>query len=864
MDECTCPLNTQIETKYRGDIKSPLVFCGESPGYDEIKAGVPFVGRSGQLLTGICRENGADLDSALIVNAARCLIDKKELKASAITKVLKACRSNLETAITAAPRKLIVALGEIAFRQLTGIKSKQGAVRGRLFWSDEFQCHILPTWHPAACLYDTAKTPELVGDIRKISSILDSGGQKQSCETHYTEVDSLDFLFTMAAKNRVLTGFDTETQGLDWLSPDSLLLTYQIAWQPGHAVLVRLYEECPTEEADFTIRVVRKEAGKKKEPVEVGVRKSKNFSRKLAHLIRYWQDPNIGKVMFNGNFDHHFVDETALRNGLPLPILRSYLMDVQAAAHLIDEIKWTSASLEKLQFEFTNRTDAYSSEFDHKWNKADMIAVPNDNLLFYSCSDADITLQIALAFIQIFDGPHFEKRKRYLYNFLQPVTAKVLYTMEANGASLDLKALPETTKATKIAMDNTHRDAIAMIPMDVRIKHEGKLSLTRPELLRDALFTKSGFHIRPGKRTASRAASVDKEARLDLLSKRSIPARARSLIELYDSWKELHTLYTRYLVGFDMHVRSDGRIHSRHSLCRARTGRDATSDPNTQNFPKHSKEAKIIRKLINAAQGYVLLALDEGQSELRWAAEVADEQTMKQVFADGRDLHTEVALAALGKAESECSEDELKKARHSAKSSNFGLLYLMTAIGFVKYAWTKFGIELTEEEAQDAINKHFKMFPGLNRYHRRVCAFVKAHGYVESVFGRRRHFPEFLSGDIFKMNQAEKQAVNHPIQEPSSSTVLLAALDLIEAGYGNTDECRLVNFVHDELVFEVRDDPKVIAKYYQIIKRAMENPPFHKLGYQMSVPLVSDGKVGYNLAEMQPYEEWEKEHVSEL
>jgi DNA polymerase-1 len=130
-----------------------------------------------------------------------------------------------------------------------------------------------------------------------------------------------------------------------------------------------------------------------------------------------------------------------------------------------------------------------------------------------------------------------------------------------------------------------------------------------------------------------------------------ISKRAKDFIRLYSEWQELHTLLTRYIKGFEKSVRSDGRIHSRYSIATAVTGRIASSQPNLQNIPKRGPTASAIRRLICAPPGFLLLAIDAAQSELRWAAHISGDQTMIDLLKRGRDLHTETALMYLKKSE---------------------------------------------------------------------------------------------------------------------------------------------------------------------------------------------------------------------
>jgi len=299
------------------------------------------------------------------------------------------------------------------------------------------------------------------------------------------------------------------------------------------------------------------------------------------------------------------------------------------------------------------------------------------------------------------------------------------------------------------------------------------------------------------------------------------------------------------------------------------------------NNPKRSEAAPLIRKLIAAPEGWKLLAIDESQSELRWAAHVANDANMIKIFkTKGADIHTETGKDLSGgpSAWKEADQKERDKARFRAKAVNFGLLFGMSINGFIKYAKTDYGIDLSRDQAEDWVTIFFRKFSRLRAYHKRAVEDCRRKGYVESPLGRRRRLPEIYSDEKWLRLEAERQAINHPVQSPSSDTVLIALNQLLgrsplnpnimkssvgdivrgmkwdytgEYGLLHPQLCFPVMFIHDEIVFQIKDDPKVIDKYARIIKFEMENPPLERdFGVKLKVPLVADPAIGSNLAEM--------------
>jgi DNA polymerase-1 len=271
-----------------------------------------------------------------------------------------------------------------------------------------------------------------------------------------------------------------------------------------------------------------------------------------------------------------------------------------------------------------------------------------------------------------------------------------------------------------------------------------------------------------------------------------------------------------------------------------------------QNNPKRSSESKKIRRLLVPEPGWSFLAVDIAQSELRWIAHIANERNMIKIFSQGIDIHSYTAERISGKKLSLMEPEERKTARFHSKALNFGAIYLISAWGFQRHAKKDYGIELSEEGAQEWLDMFLlEMFPGLPLYHRKYLEFCREHEYVESPFGRRRHLPNINSRNNRLRKEAERQSVNAPVQSASSDVVLLCAAELLRGNYLDKNECRVIAFVHDELIFEVRNKDGLIDKYYQRIKSVIEDPPTQRFGFTMRVPLVCDGKVGYeNLADM--------------
>jgi uracil-DNA glycosylase family 4 len=843
--KCDCLLKNRIEVPYSGKRDSDIAFVGESPGATEEQVGKPFQGDSGKLLKRLVLEVGLQWSAFAVFNSARCLIDKKELSAPEIRKILEACRPRLKRSILKTQPKLLILLGDLAIQQITGRKGV-GKNRGRWFWLEEFNCWALATYHPSWVLRGN---PEyyLKQDLCMVVDFIKSGMKPPKQEDlDYQKVKSIRELLKRADKGeKIIASVDSETTGLNFLDKGVIPICYSLSFDKAQGWTVPLYREA--ESGKIPVKVKRPKPGTKK-PIEqiVWMNPIGNIERKKRELKAFLEHPNIKKVTMNGNFDFHIFEEFIGDFDL-----QGYIMDVQAAAHVINENDYKQASLETLQTLFTDFRSDYSQDFKENHSYFDMPSVPMKALSYYANGDSDTTRRVATTLIDLLNKPAYQRQKNYYQKLVHPVLYHVLLTLERNGSKVDMKSLPKVKVASAEMLESLAKKMTKLTPVKVREKHAEKFTWTRGDLIADVLFSKQGYNLKSTNKTAKGKNALDKNSRKALLDNSRLPEKAREFLKLLDAWKEQHTFYTRYLTGFEKAVQADGRIHSRYSIVNAVTGRIASSEPNLMNIPKRSAQAGLIRQLICAPKGKVLLAVDASQAELRFAAHLSQDKNMLRIFRNGLDMHRETAEHIKGKKKEEMTEAEFKKARQDAKPANFGLLYLMSPKGFQEYAKNDYGVIMSLEQAEQYIEKWFALYPGLRKYHAKTIKFCEEYGYVESPLGRRRHLPEIHSDSMGIRNYARRQAVNHPIQSASSDTVLLATAEIQKKKLLNPDEIKLVNFIHDEVVYEVDDNSSVIERNYKTIKNAMEHPPLHRFGVELSIPLVSDGKIGKNLASMQ-------------
>ncbi|TXH19123.1 MAG: hypothetical protein E6R03_01035 [Hyphomicrobiaceae bacterium] len=337
-------------------------------------------------------------------------------------------------------------------------------------------------------------------------------------------------------------------------------------------------------------------------------------------------------------------------------------------------------------------------------------------------------------------------------------------------------------------------------------------------------------------------------------------------------------------------------LHPSFKLHGTVTGRPSCEHPNLQQVPRD----KRIRTLITAEPGWVLVEVDLSQIELRIAAELANEKAMLYAFAHGIDIHWLTAireiergaavpelvvdtattwlikcgknpnqpptysrsielLLEMGQDEAASINDEWKEYRKKAKAVNFGYLYGMWWKKFKMYARDNYGVEITDKQAEASRVAFFQMYPDLDPWHKRQKSFARRNGYVRSLSGRKRRLPAArIPFDSPARGQAERQAVNSPVQSFGAELNLMTALQLRKE-YGR-DVLRICGTIHDAILFRAREDRAV-----EIAKRALEimsRPELlDEFNVHISVPILGEGKIG-NWGEGIDIHKWEKAHVA--
>ena len=394
---------------------------------------------------------------------------------------------------------------------------------------------------------------------------------------------------------------------------------------------------------------------------------------------------------------------------------------------------------------------------------------------------------------------------------------KVLTAMETEGVNLDIKALQLFSK--ELADEIAHQQKIIF---DLA-GHE--FNVASPKQLGIVLFEELKIVEKP-KMTKTKQYKTGEEILVKLVHKHPI---VESILE----YRGLTKLKSTYVDALPKLVNArTGRIHTSYNQAVAATGRLSSNNPNLQNIPIRTTRGREIRKaFIPRNDRYVFFAADYSQIELRLIAHFSGDINMIHDFDLGKDIHTATATRVYGLAEEEITKDM----RRHAKSVNFGIIYGISAFGLSE------NLNISRSEAARIINQYFAEYPLIKVYMDKQIEFARAHGYVETILGRRRYLRDINSANAIVRGFAERNAINAPIQGSSADMIKIAMINIFNELNDSNLDAKMILQVHDELVFDV---PKSeVESLSKIVIDKMQN------AMKLNVPVVVDSSTGNNWLE---------------
>ncbi|MEZ9624861.1 DNA polymerase I [Aliivibrio fischeri] len=577
--------------------------------------------------------------------------------------------------------------------------------------------------------------------------------------------------------NADVAAFDTETDSLDYMVANLIGLSFAV--EEGEAAYVPVahdYLDAPEQlDRDWV----------------------------LEQLKPYLEDDHKAKVGQNLKYDASVLARYDIEmKGIKFDtMLESYVYNSVAGKHNMDSLALRYLQHNTISFEEIAGKGKKQLTFNQ---------IALEQAAPYAAEDADITLRLHHVLNAKLEAD--EKLKSVFTDIELPLVS-VLSRMERKGVYIDDMLLSAQSLEIGQRLDELEKAAYEVAGQE--------FNMNSPKQLQAILFEKMELPVI--KKTPSGAASTNEEVLQELALDYELP----KLILEYRGLAKLKSTYTDKLPK--MINPSTGRVHTSYHQAVTATGRLSSTDPNLQNIPIRNEEGRRIRQAFVAPHGWKILAVDYSQIELRIMAHLSQDKALLAAFSAGKDIHAATAAEVKGVSIEEVTSED----RRRAKAINFGLIYGMSAFGLAKQ------IGIPRGEAQDYMNVYFERYPGVMQYMEETRLLATEQGYVETLYGRRLHLPEINARNGMRRKAAERAAINAPMQG-TAADIIKKAMILVDEWVETEgkDRVNLLMQVHDELVFEVKEDAldEVTTKVRELMEQAV----------QLDVPLVAEAGFGNN------------------
>lgn len=485
--------------------------------------------------------------------------------------------------------------------------------------------------------------------------------------------------------------------------------------------------------------------------------------------------------------------------------INGYTFDLSLASYVLEP-----AIKEELKYVCTH-FDYDGVQYDEEvFGKGAKKHIPDDDIL------AQHTVSKAKAIYELKDvvTKELKDKKQYeLYEDIELPVTRILGEMEFAGTEIDLDVLKE--------MDEAFDETIEKLSNDIYRISGTTFNISSPKQLGQVLFENLG--LKGGKKTKTGYSTSQ-----DVLEK---IIDAHPVVPLVLEYRMLTKLSSTYLKGLQEQVFPDNKIHTIYKQTLTHTGRLSSVDPNLQNIPVRSEEGKLIRKAFVSHNGY-LVSFDYSQIELRILAHMAHVTNLIDAFNQGKDIHRHTAALVFGVKD----EEVTPQMRSQAKAVNFGIIYGMSEFRLSK------DIGMSIQEARNFINKYFETYPEVKTYMDEVVEVCKKQGYVSTLLNRKRYIPTINDKNFMVRQQAQRYAMNTPIQGTGADILKLAMIEVDKALKAHHLKSQMILQVHDELIFDVFEDE--LEEVMSLVKEKMENC------IKMDVPLIVEGNYAKNWCEL--------------
>lgn len=443
-------------------------------------------------------------------------------------------------------------------------------------------------------------------------------------------------------------------------------------------------------------------------------------------------------------------------------------------------------------------------------NERSFSDVEVEKAMAYSCEDADI----ALLLVDVLERRLRSDKNEALFYELEMKLIPVLMDMELEGISINAPFFRQMSAGFTRQMKELEAEIYEEAGME--------FNLNSPQQLGEVLFKKLQL---PGQKKTLKTGRYSTDVKV--LKKLTVyPHKVPGLVLRYRTLTKLKSTYLDSLVR--MVNPATGRVHTSYNQTVTATGRLSSSNPNMQNIPIRGEEGREIRKGFVPKEGHFLVSADYSQVELRIFAHYSGDAAFIEAFKADEDIHARTASEIMGDRSGEITDDM----RRIAKAINFGIIYGMGP----RKLGDELGIEL--KVAKNYISAYLARYKGVARYKEEIVNQARENGYVETLFGRRRYLPDITHGNRVIRAEAERIAVNTPIQGTAADLIKMAMVNIHNRIKSEKMGSRMLLQVHDELVFEVPENE--LDSFMPLIKYEMENV------YQLKVPLKVDINKGGN------------------
>ncbi len=614
-------------------------------------------------------------------------------------------------------------------------------------------------------------------------------------ETAYQIVQSMADLqpWLDAAARAPILAVDTETDALD--SMRAGLVGVSLSMEAGKACYIPLAHVGPGAQGTFDLGDGGGDEAGGDAPEQIAMADA------LAALKPILENPAILKVGQNIKYDMQVlarydiavapIDDTMLLSYVLEGGLHSHGMDGLAALHL---------NHETIKFKDVAGSGKNAVSFDK---------VPLDTAGPYAAEDADITLRLH----QILKPRIAREHMVTIYERYERPLVTVLERMERTGIKVDAQKLR--------AFSEDFAKRMAELEVAAHNMAGREFNVGSPKQVGEILFDE--MSLEGGKKGKTGAYSTSADVLEDLV------VQGHELPKTILDWRQLQKLKSTYTDALIEDINPDtGRVHTSYSQAVTSTGRLSSNDPNLQNIPIRTEEGRKIRQAFIADDGHTLMSADYSQIELRLLAHVAEIDVLRDAFADGQDIHAITASQVFDVP----IEGMDPMVRRQAKAINFGIIYGISGFGLSRQ------LGIPRGDAQRYIDAYFARYPGIKDYMERTKQQAHDDGFVVTPFGRKCHVRGINEKNQAVRGNAERAAINAPIQGGAADIIKKAMVRLPDALIDAGLSARMLLQVHDELIFEVADAE--VEQTRDVVRATMEGAA------SLSVPLVVDIGQGAN------------------